>query len=466
MDNQSEFQLLDDGMDAFIARMFVIEQAKETLDLKSFIFKEDPVGRVILSKLQKAAERGVSVRLLIDDLWSGSKDQLLLAYDAHPNIEIKLFNPLSRRIFWVFQYLFRFGSITRRMHNKALIADDRLAVSGGRNIALEYFGLDDNTNFCDLDILTKGPIVKNLSGSFNDFWSHSLSVPISQLKRKLNSAEAKTVREHNRAYVASISDHKDVHEYAEAALETATNDERNYVRGDGYLISDSPDKVIQNRKRVDLHLSDKMEQLFKSARKEVIVVTPYFIPGKLGLEGFTQLVRKGIRVVVITNSLSSNNHNIVHAHYANYRKKMLQAGVEIYELCSHNTKVEKLLKEETLRDRVRRRILNKKQVLHAKTYVFDRNKLFIGSLNLDPRSWVENTELGMIIKSSSLGNEFGKWVDKEVKKSAYRLSFNSATNNIIWEQADGSRLVSEPDATVWKKLKLKVFSKLPIESWL
>ena len=168
-------------MDAFIARMRLIDHAKFRIDFKSFIFKDDVIGRVVLNKLFEAANRGVKVRLLLDDLWSGNHDKLLSAFDAHKNIEIRLFNPLSRSPLRIFQYLFRFGSITRRMHNKALIIDESDAIAGGRNIAIEYFGLDPKLNFADLDVLIVGPLINELSQSFQQFWESKLSIPVSIL---------------------------------------------------------------------------------------------------------------------------------------------------------------------------------------------------------------------------------------------------------------------------------------------
>ncbi len=458
-------------MDAFVARMRLIDQAKTSIDFKSFIFKDDAVGRVILDKLLEAANRGVKVRLLLDDLWSGNQDTLLSAFDSNPNFEVKLFNPLSRSPFKILQYVFRFGTITRRMHNKALIVDNNDAIAGGRNIALEYFGLEPVLNFADLDVLVKGSVVNELSDSFNAFWECRISIPVSKLVHSMSIDSALKVQKENFDRIVSYEHTKEAHEYIHAAKSSEFVNEVKYEWEEGEVIADSPDKIISNRKRVDLHLSAKMEQLIKSSTQELIIVSPYFLPGKIGLEGLAKKAAEGVRVVIITNSLASNNHSLVHAHYAKYRITLLEAGVEIFEIKRRlrrpKVKMRTMIKD--LKSRWRERVLDKYQVLHAKAFLFDQKKLFVGSLNLDPRSWVENTEIGIIINSNTLGNYFSQWVNNEVGNLSYRLKTSNSQNgktSIVWQTCDGESFYIEPDSSIWKRFKIRMMAWLPVESLL
>ncbi|MGJ8664540.1 MAG: phospholipase D family protein [Marinicella sp.] len=447
--------------------MRLIDQANISIDFKSFIFKDDAIGRVLLDKLLGAADRGVKVRLLLDDLWSGNQDKLLSAFDAHPNFEVKLFNPLSRSPIRVLQYLFRFGSITRRMHNKALIVDVSNAIAGGRNIALEYFGLEPALNFADLDVLTSGPVVKEFSQSFNDFWNSKLSIPISKLIGPLSHRNIESEYRDNQKQVHTYENHPLAHEFIEVAKQSKLLGNIQYEWAQGRVIADSPDKVLKDRKRIDLHLSGDMEKLFESTQKEMVIVSPYFLPGKHGLDGFAKKAASGVRIVIITNSLASNNHSLVHAHYAKYRKKLLQAGVEIYEIRRkvNQPKIQFNTFLKDVKTRWNDRVLDKSQVLHAKAFLFDCQKLFIGSLNLDPRSWIENTEIGVLIDSDKLGQEFSRWVNHEMHDSAYQLKL-SDKNKIIWKTASGKIFNHEPDSSTWKRFKIKLMAYLPVESLL
>ncbi len=470
----SGFKLLDTGLDAFVARAALIEQATSSIDFKSFIFKDDAMGRIILELLAKAADRGVRVRLLLDDLWSGNQDTLLLAFNAHSNIEIRLFNPLKRTAFKELQYVTRFGSITRRMHNKALISDNTAAVAGGRNIALEYFDLKPELSFADLDVLTVGPVVEQLSVSFDDFWNNALSLPVQDLvKTTLDTVALKQIRQGNQQTISEYDDQLGISEYIQAATDSQfarniLNRRIGFSWGEAYVIADSASKLSANRKRVDLHLAGEMQKLFQQAEEEVVIISPYFLPGKEGLEGFAQLVKKGVRVVVITNSLGSNNHGVVHAHYSKYRKRLLKAGIEIYEVRKKKNADNQLPEKQGLNHQHGEKVFDKDQVLHAKVFMFDRKKIFVGSLNLDPRSWVENTEIGIVMDSSEIGEKFGHWVDNDIEKTSFKLSLEdkNGRSRLHWQTQSGETFKKEPEASTWKRFKLHFLSLLPIESLL
>ncbi len=451
--SDSAFMVMGEGLDAFVARIIMAEKAQRSIDLKTFIFKDDVIGNFVLESLLQAANRGVRVRLLLDDLWLGKQDKRFAAYDAHPNIEVRLFNPLARAQLQKSQYITRFGTVTRRMHNKAFIVDNDIMIVGGRNMAEEYFEAEPEVAFGDVDAVVIGPVVQEISASFDAFWNHTLAYPIQSLiKQKLTEEQIDAVR-FDIAQTNKL--HKDT-PYANALRETALvqnmkSGTLQFFWGSAKAIADNPDKLINDRSRTDLHLSEQMSDLFEATTQEVIIFTPYFILGKEGAEGLAELVKKGVRVRVLTNSLASNNHAAVHAHYAKYRKKLLESGLEIYEVQAHPS-------QRSTEDE------QKPQVLHAKMFVFDRKHTFIGSPNMDPRSWVENTEIGVALDSSELGGEIGQWFDSEVKKVAYAVKLDSE-GKTIW-QADNLTITKEPDSGIWKRLMNRLYRYLPIESQL
>jgi len=332
---ESGFLFMGEGIDAFVARAVLAERAERSIDTQYFILQDDIVGRAFLGLLTKAADRGVRIRLLLDDYWMDMSDFQLLVLDAHPNFEIRIINPFSRRIFRSLQLVSRFGSVTRRMHNKSFIVDNQIAVTGGRNIASEYFDADPEFTIGDMDVLNIGPVVQEISNSFDQYWNSDLSFPISKLARHLpTNEEARAEREKVLSYMAENTDS----EYAKALL---NSDLANSIRDDSvelyWGIADSPEKLSESRNRKDLHLSQEIQSLLAKIENEVIIFTPYFIPGKLGVDGLSQLVAKGVRVRILTNSLTSIDHGIVHAHYAKYRKALLERGIELHEIYDKRT---------------------------------------------------------------------------------------------------------------------------------
>ena len=449
----SGFMLLGDGYDAFVARAVMANNAQRSIDLKTFIFKDDLIGNAVLGVLEDAANRGVRVRLLIDDLWLGEQDKRFAAFSAHPNIEVRLFNPLIRSRFKKAQYVTRFGSVTRRMHNKAFIVDNDIMVIGGRNIAREYFEAKPHVAYGDIDAIVAGPVVQDISDSFDQFWNHTLSYPIENLIKK------EATKEQNNAIRRQARQSSNDSLYTQALFDSDLAQKLNtgsmeYFWGDAKAIADSPDKIMSERDQIDLHMSGEMSKLFEETQEEVIIFTPYFIPGKEGALGLSQMVAQGKRVRILTNSLASNNHAAVHAHYAKYRRQLLEAGVEIYEVRQQGA-------DEAETD--------KNQVLHAKMFIFDRSKTFIGSPNMDPRSWVENTEIGAALHSDALGKEIGQWFDSEAPKIAYKVALKpgkSGKKHLVWVDQYGNELTQEPDVGNWKRAMNVIYRYLPIESQL
>ena len=452
----SGFMLLGDGRDAFVARAAMADKAQRSIDLKTFIFKDDVIGDAVLGVLENAANRGIRVRLLLDDLWLGEQDDRFLAFNAHPNIEVRLFNPLVRTSLKKTQYITRFGSVTRRMHNKAFIVDNDIMVIGGRNIAREYFEAKPHVAYGDVDAIVAGPVVQDISSSFDEFWNHQLSYPIDTLiKEKMSNDEAELLR----AGIAQANKVNGDSVYANALHNSELADRlktgnMDYFWGKARAIADSPDKIISDRDQIDLHMSGELSKLFENTSQEVIIFTPYFIPGKEGALGLSQLAEQGKRVRILTNSLASNNHTAVHAHYTKYRKQLLRSGVEIYEVQQQPTTASES---------------DKNQVLHAKLFVFDRQHTFIGSPNMDPRSWIENTEIGAVLDSPELGKEIGNWFDYEALKTAYKVELRTNDKGkefLVWTDSDGNEQTKEPDVSGWKRSMNTIYRFLPIESQL
>ena len=464
---ESGFLLLGEGLDAFVARAVLADRAERSIDAQYFILNDDVVGRTFLGLLIRAADRGVRIRLLLDDYWKDYSDFQLLVFDAHPNFEIRIINPFSRRIPRGLQLISRFGSVTRRMHNKSFIVDNQIAVTGGRNIADEYFDADPEINFGDIDVLSMGPVVQEVSNSFDQYWNSDLSYPISRLARHVpTSEEARAERNKVLGYMAENTDS----EYAQALLNSnlansLRNDSIELFQGKARVVADSPEKLSESRNRKDLHLSQDIQSILAKIENEVIIFTPYFIPGKIGVDGLSKLVAKGVRVRIMTNSSTSIDHGVVHSHYAKYRKALLERGIELHEVYDERTIENSDGDESTIKDA-------KANMLHGKTFVFDRQSVFIGSLNMDSRSWTENTEMGVVYESEELSRGIAEWFDNNVERVAYRVKLQpdeKGRNALIWEENKNGQHTQhtvEPGSTFWGRLKMKLLGLLPIESQL
>lgn len=462
---ESEFVLLDNGLDAFAARAILAESAKKSIDAQYYLLHDDVVGRLFVALLAEAANRGVRVRLLIDDFDLGNKELGLVALDSHPNMEVRAFNPFSRSSSRAWQFISRFGSVTRRMHNKSFTIDNSTTIVGGRNIGSEYFEANPSVDFGDLDIAAIGPVVNSVSKSFDEYWNNELSFPISSLlSRTPGQSEIDQIWEDLLEYKNTYSDSVYANSVRSSKLAMELeNEELNTFIGSAILLADSPEKLTGNREAKDSSIAIDVGRLFEEAKEEVIIFSPYFIPGKDGVEGFAALEDKGVNVKVLTNSLASNNHAVVHAHYAKYRKALLRAGVELYEA------FDKPAEDESKYGPMG---AYKANTLHAKAFVVDRKRVFIGSLNFDQRSFVENTEMGVVFESEDMANEFGLWFDSNIEGLSYRphlITPESGRETLVWDSANtigASPLRVEPDTSVWDRLKMKFYRVLPIESQL
>jgi len=463
---QDGFIILGKGLDAFMARAALAEVAEKSLDVQYYLYHNDLVGGLFTAILLRAADRGVRVRLLVDDMDMEDRDRGILAIDNHPNIEIRIFNPFDRNISRLPQFVTGLGTVTRRMHNKSFTADNVATILGSRNIGNAYFDANRTLEFADLDVLAKGDVVKEVSASFDLYWNSKLAYPATTLiDEYMSDEQALTVR--NEFHV--FYDKQKNSEYVEA-LQTSTlaknirEDKVEFVRGDAVIVVDHPDKITSSRDANELHLVSQLAPYFQGLKKELFIISPYFVPGDEGVDFFKELIDRGIRVRILTNSLSSNDVGIVHAGYAKYREALLKSGVELYEMNKKLTRKQRKDKKGVSS--------SSKASLHAKAFVLDRNKVFIGSLNLDPRSFYENTEIGLILNSPEVAGTMADTLSEDIKLHAFRLELHSDEDGyeeILWHGFENGKPVTfdvDPYTSFWRRFGVNIMSLLPIESQL
>ena len=454
----SGFVPLIPGIDALGARLVMMERAESSIDAQYFLIKPDQAGELFLGKLLRAADRGVRVRLLIDDIFTPRMDSNLALMNSHPHIEVRLFNPLSRYSPRAWNMLFDFKRVNRRMHNKAFIVDGSLAITGGRNIAEEYFELKDQQDFDDYEVLMFGEIVPELSHSFDIFWNSELAVPMEAFgnpTKKRNLAKWQrhmdeiVSGEHPSAYAAAINS---------PVLGQIQDGELEPYVAPADFVYDVPDKLLAARRSREYRaLATELRSRMEAASSEIVVITPYLVPRDEGIEWVEEIRGQGIRLVFITNSLASTNHVAVHSGYARYRRRLLNAGAELYEVKVDEIprSLQKLTEIESV-------------TLHTKAVVIDRDELFVGSLNFDPRSIAINTEVGLFIHSPEMASDFSDLVWKDIPKYTYRVELNER-NQLRWHyqyKDEDLVLTSEPQAGFWRRFKAGFYRLLPIEDQL
>ena len=462
---ESGFRPLRSGIDALLARMVLAEAAERTLDVQYYIWHEDLTGRLFADALLRAADRGVRVRVLLDDVGARADDETLLSLDAHPNIEIRLFNPVATRSFRNLGMLTDFSRVNRRMHNKSFIADNQRAILGGRNIGDEYFDAQSEVAFGDLDVLTVGRAVSDVSESFDLYWNSPASYPVpALLGRNGETANLDALRTKLAAFVETQRDSPYVNRARSQLVELMATGIDGFFWGKADLLYDDPAKISRAPEDTEGHLVPQFADLKSRIKDELLIVSPYFVPGDKGVDWLGGLVKRGVRVTVLTNSLAATDVGAVHAGYQRYRKALLEAGVRLYELKPGAIEYE--------REKRGGGISGSRASLHAKTFVFDRREVFIGSLNLDPRSIQLNTEIGLVCESAPLAEDLAGTIEKNLDQIAWRLELipdASGSKRIVWmgNGTDGVRqLTEEPEVSTWRKFSVWFLGLLPIESQL
>jgi putative cardiolipin synthase len=451
------YALLNDGLGALDWRLRAIDSATESIDLQTFLWSVDTVGSLVLDHLVAAAERGVAVRLLVDDSFLLGKDDILLELAYHPNIEYRIYNPYKRRSNNVVTRqalnLAEFHRLDHRMHNKAMIVDNRVAIVGGRNLADEYFGLHAVANFRDLEVMVGGPIALEITAEFDSYWNDHWSVPIESLSHVTHTAAdldaARAVRVANLHIHAEQSDTERLEEWR-ALTSTA-------VDGEATLFADDPpEENPAEAREAPVQVANALMEILDAATEEVLIVSAYLIPTP-ELEGAVErAIGRGVRIRMLTNSIRSNNHLTAHSAYRNHIRALLDNGAELHEVRI----------DASDRDIYMLSPIEEKQLaLHAKALVIDFDKVFIGSANLDPRSLRINTEMGLLIESEALNAEVRKAVTPDFSQTNAWLLELDEDGRVIWVSHDAT-LTEQPAASMLQRIEDWFFSHLPIEDEL
>lgn len=465
--NQTGVYLLDDGQDAFAARMLLAQQAQHTLDVQYYIWRHDRTGTLLFEAIHAAAERGVRVRLLLDDHNTAGMDPLLIGLESHPNIDVRLFNPLRIRWPRALNYFTNFTRANRRMHNKAFIADGSVLITGGRNIGDEYFGAADAMLFADLDALMIGQAVRLVHDEFEDYWRSAATISVRKLftLRKPEhldelSRRAKLVEIDPAAqkYVQAIQRLPLLHDLLNRRVE--------FTWAQVDVVSDDPAKGLGEVHGREL-LSNQLQSAIGIPQHQLTLVSPYFVPTLAGFNELKKLAHAGVEMTILTNALEATDVAIVHAGYAKWRKGLLRAGIRIFELQRQsNLSPRARRKERRERLKGKERIGQSASSLHAKTFTVDKSRVFIGSFNFDPRSMQLNTELGVVIHSDILAQRIHERFHQEVPRYAYELKLDG--NHLQWLEYMGDSTIfhsRDPGASVWRRFSSHVLSWLPID-WL
>ncbi|WP_186426096.1 phospholipase D family protein [Cupriavidus metallidurans] len=467
---QSIFYPLGSGPDALAVRMALARAARKTLDLQYYSFDADTTGSALLGELIDAADRGVRVRLLIDDLHSTNQDKLWAALDAHPNIETRLFNPFANRSARWAEMMVDFGRLDRRMHNKLMVADNLVGVVGGRNIGDAYFSARPDVDFSDLDVMVAGPVVQAASKVFDQYWNSESAYPVAALV-----PEGKEAPEELRRFRKEVEAKGDIARASPFVQELLDSGLARGIEvghlpghiGSARVIADSPDKIESDPDDPSTHAIPRLRALMEAAQTELVLISPYFVPDDHTEKWLAAIVKRGVKVRVLTNSFAATDVSAVHAGYAPRRLALLHAGIELYEL--KPTASTGLTQD---RGRHARTFTSSRATLHAKAYVVDRRFLFVGSPNLDPRSSRLNTEMGVVLDSPTLAAWLVADVDKRLPEIAWRIGVRTdaaGQEGLTWTTMEQGKEVTtdkEPGMSVWQHIGIDFLGLLPLEDEL
>ena len=453
---ESGFGILRYGRNAFTMRIAAADLAEKTLDLQVYIWESDETGRILAERLIRAADRGVRVRLLVDDMGIAASDDRIASMDAHPNIEIRIFNPFAYRNSSILDFATDLDRVNHRMHNKAIVMDNSFAVVGGRNIGNHYFGVNTDTNFRDLDIMAVGPVVRDISRVFDHFWQGDWAVPIEVLiDRPYTEADLRMGRKLIRENIAAGSYPYSVDDDADAMRAEFANAEEVVIWASGAVVWDDPAEM--HDKAETGNLITALRNKFDTVQESYTIESAYFVVGERGLNTVKSMIDRGVQIRILTNSLASNDVMAAHAGHARYRRALLEVGAEIYELRPDGVVIKKDWKGES------------RSGLHTKAMVFDDESLFIGSFNLDPRSAHINTEAGIYVESEELSAQLLAYMKEGVSpENSYRLDLDN-DGNLVWitlENGAEVRYYKDPHSTFGQRFLSGFIGILPIESQL
>ncbi len=464
---RSGFMLLPNGEESLRVRMALVLAAQKTLDLQYYIMHEDDAANLVLEALLRAAERGVRVRFLIDSISFNEVDKSLAILDTNPNIEIRVFNPaMTKRqgLAGVVGAVFRLDKAVKRMHNKALIADNQVAVTGGRNIGDEYFDAKADGNFKDMDLVNAGPIVARISNSFDSYWNSDEAFPLRTLRTPDRDAQAvqKLRSEMKQAWEEEFAKESGHGILSSDLAREIKQGDLPLVWAAGEFSADKPGKIDTNAEHATSPPLAKLQALADKAQHSFDIVSAYFVPGEEGTAWLKSLAARGVRVRILTNSLASTDVVAVHTGYRRYREDLVKAGVELYEF--------KPVDGERPRQRLFGSSAPPRASLHSKMYILDGKDIVVGSYNMDPRSTDLNTEVISVIHSPQLSEQATRIFEQSIHpQQSFRLNL-SDKGGLIWVTQDDQGRVQylgrDPQAGILRKAQTNLFSLLPIEGQL
>ena len=479
--DESAVRLLPTGGDALQARIALARAATKTLDMQYYIANEDNTGKLLLGAALYAADRGVRVRMLVDDLNFKDIDRIMAALNSHDKIEIRVFNPYgsAQRSFSerTQNFFTNLNHFTRRMHNKAMIADNQIAIVGGRNLGDEYFNASPTLQFRDLDVFAAGPVTQKISGSFDDYWNSSLAYPLRVLnKQKFDPSDLDKTREDLRAHWRTQADPLNAKPLNATPLaQQIAREQMGLIWAPTEFEVDSPSKIEHPSDDYKSPPMMRLIDLLKHAQSEFLILSPYFVPHEAGVKALADASQRHVRVAVLTNSLAATDAVAVQAGYAPYRIPLLQNGVELYEFKPLQPEGEGAPPAGLFGSASR-------ASLHAKAYVVDRSILVIGSMNLDPRSAQLNTELALVIRSKPIAEEAARLFEKGISPPAsYRVELASAAviaelrrtgspqSGLVWTSQEDIGTVTynfDPEAGLYRNAMTGLFMLLPVDKQL
>lgn len=456
---KSTYLALSDNLEALRWRLLLADLATETLDAQYYLWNDDASGKLLALHLIEAADRGVRVRLLVDDVFTIDSDTKIAALNSHPNIEIRIFNPwkdrgsLLRRLT---EYIGSSERLNQRMHNKLFVADNHVAIVGGRNIGNPYFGLGERYNFRDMEVVTAGPVTDDISDSFDIYWNddwaatgEAFSPPgyippaVAMIREDLRN-EIQQMEVFKRANIEDLLHH---HEMLPELVDASDT-------GDVWVVYDDPPTAVANDTGV--RKVDKLQGISKTFNHDLVIATAYFIPDDTFVANLRALTERGVRVRVITNSLASTNHTMVNSGYAPWRRRLLQAGVELYEYRGDIADTSGI---------VAPGINGHAITLHTKAFVVDNETVYIGSLNMDPRSLHINTEMGLLVRDPGLAAEMMLALNEDMlPENAWQVTLNE-DNELVWESTAG-KSHWQPARSLGQRMADFIYGLLPIKDQL
>lgn len=454
-EGQSGLRIVSDDLEAFRFRLDLARAAGRSLDLQYYYWKSDVTGKLLAREILAAADRGVRVRLMLDDINSMGLDSTYLALNTHPKIEVRLFNPSRSRTSSVrrgIELVVRYFSATRRMHNKCWIVDGRVAIVGGRNVGDAYFGASTGASFSDIDVLLAGRAVTDAEKIFDAYWNSDATIPITSLHRMRRGKLAR-LRYRLAQHSASFRASRYLQHTEQRFKGSMVQDLKSLEWVDkAEIIADPPEKA--NAAKVDQWIGRRIFELMNQAQHELLLSSPYFIPGPDGLSLLLNLQNRGVTTNIVTNSLAATDVMLVHSAYAKYRLVLVESGIALFEQKSSTGRTKISL------------FGSRTASLHTKACVADGTTSFVGSFNLDPRSKSINTEMGAIFESVTLSRQLAELLHAQMKVS-YRLV--SQNGRIIWYDEDGANRIihgSEPHSSLGRRMSAWIVGILPIESQL